>query len=172
LGLLARRDVSRDAWSNQYFLDATMPCGVGLWVKRDIAEFYLAMTNSERKSLISDRVGEELTSGGDNDIAMCSIDLGYGIGLIEKLKVKHLIPADRVELSYLLRLNEGIEYSAVLLKFFRSGSMFEYSVKNKIADFVRFFLLRNVERMFYLSTIRGRIKALEKLKHYANPANS
>lgn len=163
LGLLVQREYEKDEWSNNYFNNLSMPCGAGLWIKRDVANYYLEINSTERSKLISDRIGDALTSGGDNDIAMCAIDLGYGMGVFKSLQVIHLIPKSRLEESYLTKLNEGIEYSAIILRYVRTGELLQYNFKTNIANMLRVLLSKGVERRFLRSTLKGRKKATKLL---------
>ena len=50
-------------------------------------------------------------SAGDQDLAACACDTGYGVGVIAALRLTHLIPASRLTLDYQARLAEGIYFS-------------------------------------------------------------
>lgn len=165
LGLLVQRKLSKDEWSNQYFNNSTMPCGAGLWVKKEVSKYYLELNRSNRRELISDRIGEELSSGGDNDLAMCAIDLGFGVGLFMNLSVDHLISKKRVQEKYLLKLNEGIEYSAIILKYVRTGNIPILSLKNILGNMLRNCFMSNIERKFSKSTSNGRKRAISFIKN-------
>jgi glycosyltransferase involved in cell wall biosynthesis len=161
LGLLVCRNLVKDVWSNQYFNDETMPCGAGLWIKREVAAFYLEINQNKRRDLISDRIGDELNSGGDNDLSMCAIDIGLGMGLFKELRITHLISRNRVRENYLLKLNEGIEYSATILRFVRNVDITKRTVKNIFADILRLFLMSKIERRFFKSSRKGRYRAIK-----------
>src|ERR1700733_11610013 len=60
---------------------------------------------------MSDRRGEKLTSGGDNDIVLCGLRAGWHTGYFPQLRLTHLIPAARLEAKYLARLHRGIQQS-------------------------------------------------------------
>jgi glycosyltransferase involved in cell wall biosynthesis len=165
LGLLVQRNLSKDEWSNQYFNNSTMPCGAGLWIKRDVAIYYLELNRNRRRELISDRIGDELSSGGDNDLAMCAIDLGYGIGLFMDISLDHLISKKRVQEKYLMKLNNGIEYSAIILKYVRTGHIPKVSLKNILGSTLRLCFMSNIDRKFSKSTSKGRKRAIEFIKN-------
>ena len=163
LGLLVRRELSKDEWSNQYFNNSTMPCGAGLWIKKEVASYYVEINKNGRSNLISDRIGYALSSGGDNDLAMCAIDIGLGVGLFQKLNIEHLITENRVRENYLLKLNEGIEYSAVILKFVRAGVLPKSNLKSNLKNALRIFFSSKIERRFLISSLRGQKKAIAYL---------
>lgn len=89
---LALRDVPRDVWSNLPRQSATMPCGAGLCVRREVARRYLSLHDSGGRRFVLDRAGDSLVSGGDNDLAACACDAGLGVGLFGALRLQHLIP--------------------------------------------------------------------------------
>ena len=63
--------------------------------------------------VLTDRRGNELTSGGDNDIVFCVMQAGWEVAYVPQLSLTHLIPAGRLEAGYLARLNRGIQKSCV-----------------------------------------------------------
>ena len=83
-GLLVRREFQSDTWSNIATLDDTMPCGAGLYVRREVAEHYLYLNDTGKRKMKLDRSGESLLSAGDNDLAACACDLGLGLGLFQR----------------------------------------------------------------------------------------
>jgi len=56
---------------------------------------------------VLDRVGTSLLSAGDLDLAATACDIGLGNGLFTSLKLTHLVPRERLEENYLLRLTEA-----------------------------------------------------------------
>lgn len=83
------------------------PIGAGMVLRR---EAWAAWTERPA-SAPTDRRGAELTSSGDNDIVLCALHGGWDIGYFPQLSLTHLIPASRLEPTYLARLNEGIQKS-------------------------------------------------------------
>jgi Glycosyl transferase family 2 len=114
-GNLVIREFDQDVWSNLPRLADTMPCGAGLCVRREVARYYLALHESGQRSMILDRVGRSLVSGGDNDLACCACASGLGVGIVAALKLTHLIPPERLTEEYLAKLAEGIHYSGAVL---------------------------------------------------------
>ena len=58
-----------------------------------------------------DRVGKSLLAGGDTDIGLAACSLGLGCAYMTGLRVTHLIPASRLQRSYLVRLVEDVTAS-------------------------------------------------------------
>lgn len=83
------------------------PIGAGMALRRAAIGPWLAQDASS----LTDRRGAELTSGGDNDIVLSIMQAGWEVGYFPELVLTHLIPAGRLEASYLARLNRGIQKS-------------------------------------------------------------
>lgn len=86
------------------------PIGAGMALRRSAWSPWLHH-HPNQSELISDRRGNELTSGGDNDIVLCAMHAGYEVGYFPALSLTHLIPNSRLEPDYLARLNRGIQKS-------------------------------------------------------------
>jgi Glycosyl transferase family 2 len=160
-GNLVIREFDKDVWSNLARLPQSMPCGAGLCVRRDVAEYYIQLHESGRRSFQFDRTGGSLLSGGDNDLAACACDIGLGVGLIASLKLTHLISPDRLTEDYLVRLTEGILFSAVVLDHVRASSSQLASYKVRWHEPLRALLAGGPHRKIQLACLRGRRRGLE-----------
>lgn len=160
-GNLVIRQFDQDVWSNLPRLGETMPCGAGLCVRRDVAQHYLHLHKSGKRSMLLDRVGNSLASGGDNDLAACACDLGLGVGLITALKLTHLIPSERVTEQYLVRLAEGIYCSAVVLSYLRSSKAELKSYRIRWHELLRALATSGVHKKIQFACLRGRRQGLE-----------
>lgn len=166
-GNLALRQVDRDLWSNLPRVPMTLPCGAGLCIRRDAASHYLALNRTGKRSFQLDRTGKSLVSGGDQDLAACACDIGYGVGVIAALRLTHLIPAARLTVDYHARLAEGIWFSAVILAFLRGA-------KDEVSDYrvrwthvVRAALTPAPHRRIQFACLRGRRRGLEYIGKHA-----
>jgi glycosyltransferase involved in cell wall biosynthesis len=83
------------------------PIGAGMVLRREAAALWLAAPDRG----LSDRRGNELTSGGDNDIVLTIFCAGWDVAYFPELVLTHLIPAGRLDAAYLARLNRGIQKS-------------------------------------------------------------
>jgi hypothetical protein len=119
--LLALRDVRRPMWSNNPDDGHALPCGAGLCVRATVAREYETLLRQQPRRRALDRIGSSLSSCGDSDLALCSTHLGLGFGSFPALRLKHLIPAQRLKEDYLIHLVRETATSAVLLHYFRSG---------------------------------------------------
>ncbi len=162
-GTLCIREFDQDVWSNLPLLPETMPCGAGLCVRRPVAVHYLGLYDRGARSMILDRVGTSLVSGGDNDLAACSCDLGLGVGLFCALKLNHLMPPQRLTEDYLCRLVEGIEYSGAILMAERGVPAAGRGLIGKTADMLRVLRHRGSHRNIQRAAFRGRAAAAQWL---------
>lgn len=168
---LACRTLERASWSNTPFAYETMPIGAGMCVRIAVAKHYaeLATRNSSASRL--GRVGGQLTACDDHDLAMTACDLGLGMGVFPELKLTHLIPKERLEKPYLLRLAEGDAYSTAILRHLRGLASTEAQGPKAVLKRI----LRDVRRRWHTMTgqgfgleiyearERGRSKALKEI---------
>jgi glycosyltransferase involved in cell wall biosynthesis len=109
-GLIACRDLGNTpltaSGAREY--PACAPIGAGMALRRAAAQTWLADPSA---GALPDRRGNELTSGGDNDIILTVLAAGWAVAYFPSLALTHLIPAGRLEPHYLARLNRGIARS-------------------------------------------------------------
>lgn len=115
-GNLALRDLGENiiinAWNNTYPIAA--PVGAGMSVRKMSLEGYVTKIISQKKP-VSDRTGESLSSGGDNDIVLEILKAGWQTGYFPKLSLIHIIPKKRTEVKYLARLINSTNKSWIQL---------------------------------------------------------
>jgi glycosyltransferase involved in cell wall biosynthesis len=167
-GNLVIREFEKDVWSNLPRLSQTLPCGAGLCVRREVAQRYLDLHESGGRSFQFDRSGKSLLSGGDNDLAACACEIGFGLGLVAALKLTHLISRERLAVEYLERLAEGIHYSSTLLDSEYGIQVGPRSLWGRAADFIRVVRLREPHRRILKAAFRGRDRALQELASKAS----
>jgi glycosyltransferase involved in cell wall biosynthesis len=89
---------------------AFAPIGAGLSFRRSAVTRWLKTLDTAN---LTDRCGDKLTSGGDNDIVLSALQDGWEVAYAPELILTHLIPPGRLEKRYLGRLNYGIQESWV-----------------------------------------------------------
>lgn len=92
-----------------------LPCGAGFCIRADAAARYAAATEGDAQRMDMDRKGDTLTGSGDTDMALTALDMGYMARLTPRLRLRHHIPAARLEIGYLERLLEGSAFSTASL---------------------------------------------------------
>ncbi|MDZ8236402.1 MAG: glycosyltransferase [Nostoc sp. ChiQUE01a] len=171
LGNLAIREFERDRWSNLTEQYETTPCGAGLCVRKVVAQKYSELVRENPKRANMDRKGKMLTSCGDSDLAFTACDIGLGTGLFASLKLTHLIPANRLQEDYLLRLVEGLAYSQTILAYFR-GVLVPQSFwkSSKIYSLYLFLRYGLKTYSFHQAGIKGKNLAIQEIKMQENAA--
>lgn len=174
LPMLAISEVAVDRWSNTRDVSVCLPVGAGMCIRRPVAEAYRKAVLDDVNRGRLDRRGNELGSAGDTDIALTAFDLGLGTGVFCALRLTHLIPQERIQEDYLLRLMEGLSYSHLILNARRG-----LPVPNARIFRVRMFLrqiiwtltLSRRARCFCLATQNGQWRALKTLDgHHQCPS--
>lgn len=168
-GNLCIRQFDKDVWSNLPRLADTMPAGAGMCVRRDVAQRYLDLHRAGQRAVQLDRTGDSLVSGGDNDLAACACDIGLGVGLVSKLRLRHLIPRGRLTEEYLCRLSEGIQFSSSLLDAAWGGHPEPRTPAGRALDFVRTFRLRGPHRRILRAAFTGRDRAARLIARTSKP---
>lgn len=83
---------------NGYF-----PIGAGMGIRREvILNYYRSI--AQGSTYLSGRIGSALSSGEDIDLDFFAISQGYLVGTIGSLKLRHVIPPERMSIDYLSRL--------------------------------------------------------------------
>lgn len=116
---LACREVLVPRWSNQTTTPDMVPFGAGFCMRRIVWETYRRNVVEDPHRLALGRTGSSLASAEDVDLWYECLGLGLGAGLFPQLRLTHLIPPNRLEASYLLRLVEANHYCLTLLRFLR-----------------------------------------------------
>lgn len=116
--LLALRPLERDRWSNLPDF-SWCPWGAGLTLRRAVATAYAARVEASAFARAFGRRPNSLGGSEDLDIAMTACDLGLGYGLFQALRLEHLIPPERLQEAYLLRLREAGARTDELLRLSR-----------------------------------------------------
>ena len=162
--LLALNEFDRDSWSNLPF-NNTHPAGAGMCVRKVVADRYTNISRDHPKRISLDRKGKSLISCGDTDLAFTACDLGLGIGRFTKLKLTHLIPNQRLNEDYLLRLTEAASYSVIILRSLREDipQPSITSWRSKIIQFYYQSRISSRERRFFIARKKGEATALKDL---------
>lgn len=93
--------------------DVTNVYGAGMCLKIELLKDF--------SSLLEDRRGNSLSSGGDSEICHYLRDKGYKIRQLCSNEFKHFIPKERLNEAYLYRLARGRGYSMAKLKLVRNN---------------------------------------------------
>lgn len=105
--------------------------GAGAFFRK---EALTKLYGNEFKSLLLDRTGRRLTSGGDSELCICVRLLGYRIWYDERLIFHHFIPKERLTPEYFIELHKGISrgLTQLLPYYFLSEPAISYETRNWI----------------------------------------
>jgi glycosyltransferase involved in cell wall biosynthesis len=104
--LFQQRNESATKFDKQKLWQTCYPYGTGLIVKKEVAIEYVRRVELGRYTL-SDRKGKSLASGGDVQIVLTGIDMGYSAGVIVGLALNHHIDSSKANLLYLRKQEYG-----------------------------------------------------------------
>jgi hypothetical protein len=76
---------------------------------------YAQIGSGVTRTVITDRRGDSLASGGDNDICLTVIEEGWQVGYLPSLQLTHLIPKGRMTLDYHRRMARDSIKSYILM---------------------------------------------------------
>lgn len=110
-------------------------------------------------SLLSDRTGNALSSGGDTELCYALRLAGWKIWFDDSLKLRHFLPGRRLTWNYLRELNRGfgrqkINFDAYLKNFSSNGK----EVMNKDTDWTKrfFFMIKKMRSYGFRKIINFR----------------
>jgi GT2 family glycosyltransferase len=156
LSYLALREVRTARWTNVAECSEAEPWGAGLCVRRSVASAYVKHYQ-EAQLKLTDRKAGSLVSGGDTELCYIACSLGLGFGVFPELALSHLIPADRLEEEYILRLVEGIQTSVHLVHYKWRGKFPDRprGLREMLRIALNLYRRRGVDRRVYLAELRG-----------------
>ncbi|MEL7006117.1 MAG: hypothetical protein AAFN93_25830 [Bacteroidota bacterium] len=91
--------------------------GAGMALRRSV---FLEILNLGVKSILTDRSGKDLSSGGDTEICYWLRLAGYRLWYDEHLVFGHLIRKERLTLTYLEKLKNGLKESSLTILAYRT----------------------------------------------------
>ncbi|HEV2479881.1 MAG TPA: glycosyltransferase [Puia sp.] len=90
--------------------------GAGIMFRKAV---YRIVVNATFPSLLTDRKGNELSSGGDSELCLRFVIIGYKLYYSDKLKFRHFISANRLTTAYREKLWAGfLESEHILNKYY------------------------------------------------------
>jgi hypothetical protein len=120
---LAIRPANRDYWSNLRKWSEATPFGAGICVRREVAELYANRVRKDSLRYTLGRTGASYGAGEDIDMGWTSILLNKGTGCFARLRLRHLIPKERLTESYIEHLQIGSAYAEKILEQEDAGSL-------------------------------------------------
>ena len=153
------RELDRDLWSNLRNDMRSAPFGAGMCVRRHVAETYAQVVSGDELRRSLGRTGTQLIGSEDSDLAFTSCDLGLGNGIFCRLKLTHIIPRQRLQEKYLLKLVESLTYSNTLLMLAHGVAAPIPSRAQRFLQFYQSLFIAQRARRFDRARARGRSRA-------------
>ena len=122
--------------------------GAGIVLRKKVM---LELYNSGFISLLSDRKGTILSSGGDSELCKWLLLMGYKLWYLEVLQFKHYITGNRLTDIYLKKLLEGHKQSKPIL------NLYKWFYNSGIFKKVNHFTLKE-KRIYFKKGIRKCLK--------------
>lgn len=104
------------------------------------------------KSIMSDRKGYQLSSGGDSEVCYALVLSGWEVWYDTRLKLKHCMPAGRITWNYLIRLFQGFGITSVGLDCYEKAiklgraDTIENKINNKDWNFEFKYTLKEIRK--------------------------
>jgi hypothetical protein len=133
---------------------AAIPIGAGVCVRREVLAAWAARVERDPLRRELGVRGADLARCEDLDLALTAPDLNLGVAVFRTLGLRHLIPVERTQPDYLLKLVEGHEYSMVLLRAVR-GAIERDSPGRRVRSARVLLRARGFERSHHLASRRG-----------------
>jgi glycosyltransferase involved in cell wall biosynthesis len=118
---LAVRSCLKPVWAS-YIDDHNVPYGAGMCVRSEVGRAYVAKAETDALCTKLDRIGKGFGAAGDHDICHTAQDMGLAIGRFPSLRMTHIIPINRTQPDYFLKLARGNSRSALLLALARNSA--------------------------------------------------
>lgn len=149
-------------YANQRTWQACYPFGTGLCLNKSYLKEYISLVEQGRFSL-SDRKGNQLSSGGDTQMVLYCISKGVAAGVSPDLKLTHMVPGKRTTFEYLKRLTYGTSvcYSTCMLEVFPE---YKDVIKKQLVNRKRF--INKVLKRYFLLHFSSKPKNVLKLVAY------
>lgn len=160
--------LDRDRWGNLTTTHEAAPCGAGVCVRRSVAELWSKQTDDPLRRYLG-RQGNRLFSCEDSDLAFTACDHGWGTGIFKAMRLRHLIPANRLTVDYQIRLEEGLAFSGLVLRWLRGERELKpiRTIGQRILYFYAAWRLPAIERKIMLARLRGQERAWQTLQEWS-----
>lgn len=150
------------------------PIGAGMVIRREAAAAYAERIKQrtagrQDHGTITDRKGDSLASGGDNDICLTVVEEGWQVGYMPQLQLTHLIPKQRMTLDYQMRMAREAMRSFILMLDQHGirpwAAIPKWTVALRVVnDYFRVQPWKSPERLLRWSMNRGQYEACGRLK--------
>jgi len=166
LSSLAAKEVDRDYIANFFHWTEATPFGAGLCLRRTVADQYLRQLAENPLRLALGRAGKRLGAGEDTDIAWCAIDIGLLTARFHSLKITHLIPREKLEPDYIIRLHAGLVHAEMVRAHIRGIPIPPKTIWSRMRSCVNFFTGGSLSRGILLASRKSEKETCKFLREY------
>ena len=121
--------------------------GAGTFIRK---QAYFDLKEKRVDFLLTDRIGKKLVSGGDNELGYLFVAAGYRILWDKKLKFKHFIPTNRLNLGYIKRMRYGYAFTYEAIMSYQSWLKNGKNIRTKKIIFREFVNSLNITLRLFL----------------------
>jgi glycosyltransferase involved in cell wall biosynthesis len=139
--------------------------GAGLVLRTNVL---VAIYNLNLKSLLSDRKGNDLTSGGDSELSSWFIMAGYKLWYSDLLKFQHYILTQRLNEEYYTKLLKAFEQPGIILSYYKDVIGYKRNINIKFIvelskDIFRYFKFNLLSKNNTIFAYKNRLRLQLKL---------
>ncbi len=152
LNYLAIYPLATDLWCNSVKSYSMVPPTAGCFLRGPVWRRYLELIEQDSRRL-------HLTRSEDMDLALTSTDLGLGVGRFRKLKLTHLVSANRLTPEYFENLLESTMVGTGMMEYIRYGripALSSRSTLDRALLKLRTWRLAEPMRSFVRAELRGK----------------
>lgn len=139
-----------------------MVYGAGMFIRKSAFDYLL---NCGFKFQSLGRTGKNLSAGEDSELCLAVQITGQQIWYLEDLTFQHYMEPFRLEVSYLKKLQKGMNYSGFYGRFYRDF-LFGYSPSVSPAFWIKEFILTFVDGCKSLFKLNFRVERQLKLMQF------
>lgn len=165
---LALRRFTGSHWSNRWDDFRTSPIGGGMVIRRDVAEEWVRRFEATPWRQGLGRTGRSMAGAEDVDQNRTSCDMGYGKGVFEELTLTHVIPAERLQPEFLVRITEGNARSWAFIRGMLepSAAIPPRTAAHRAKVLAEAYRKRGIDRALLLAEERGTAEGWREVARY------
>lgn len=167
--LLATFDYPYDLWSSLREVNASIPVGAGMFVRRRVALRWVELLDASpmRRALWTNEHPPILFSE-DTDLALTAPDLGLGTGVFRALRIEHLVRAEKLSPARMLHLVENQQRAAVILRRVRGlpAPPRWQRLTERVHGYAKLLWRHGMERRTQWHSLRGRALGEQMVRAY------
>ena len=175
--IFQEREVKKCVVDNKAWWQDHYPQGTGLAIKKTVAVEYISRVYNGVYSL-NDRNGKSLSSGGDVQMVLTAISMGFSVAIDPDIRLNHLIGASKITNRYLIQLAFGTASSNLPAHFevfpfplMNIGIPSNLGIIKKMYFFIKVKLLTEGSRSFRVNLAHhlGELKGVYSLRTDCKP---